>query len=63
MQIAHLQHDLILPEVTEPKLVRPKNIARLIVMLSVLCLTTFYCGYCLADIAALGMGNVAIIYG
>ena len=58
-----INHDLILSDSIEPKLVRPKNIARLIIILSVLCLSTFYCGYTLAYIAALGMGNVAIVYG
>jgi len=56
-------NDLILDRLPQPKLVRPKNIARLIFLLSVLCLTTFYCGYCLAYIAALGAENVVIVYG
>lgn len=58
-----IDHNFILSDSTEPKLIRPKNIARLIIILSVLCLSTFYCGYTLAYIAALGMGNVAIVYG
>ena len=47
----------------EPKLVRPKHIGRYILILSILCLTTFYCGYCLAYITALGSTNLAIVYG
>lgn len=47
----------------EPKLVRPKHMGRYIIMMSVLCLTTFYCGYCLAYITALGSENLAIVYG
>lgn len=46
-----------------PNLVRPKHIGRYILILSVLCLSTFYCGYCLAYITALGSANLAIVYG
>lgn len=53
----------MLDDTPQPKLVRPKNIARLVVLLSVLCMTTFYCGYCMAYIAALGANNVSIVYG
>lgn len=47
----------------DPKLVRPKHIGRYIFILSVLCLSTFYCGYCLAYITALGSNNLGIVYG
>lgn len=36
---------------------------RYIGILTVLCLTTFYCGYILAYITALGSENVVIVYG
>lgn len=54
---------LFLDSTPPPKLIRPKNIARLIFTLTILCMTTFYCGYCMAYIAALGADNVSIVYG
>lgn len=39
------------------------GIVRFTALLSVLCLTTFYSGYCLAYLAGLDMTNVAVVYG
>jgi hypothetical protein len=36
---------------------------RYVAILTILCMTTFYCGYCLAYITALGSDNVQLVYG
>lgn len=43
--------------------VKSKNTASLVNRLSVLCLTTFYFGYCLVYISALGFGALVEAYG
>ena len=54
---------LFLDPIPLSKLIRPKNIARFVLTLTILCMTTFYCGYCMAYIGALGADNVSMVYG
>ncbi len=58
MAKADRKRTLIMKDSEVPKLVRPRNIYRYIGILTVLCMTTFYCGYILAYITALGSDNV-----
>jgi hypothetical protein len=57
------ERNLIMQEVEEPELVRPINMCRYIAILTILCMSTFYCGYCLAYMTALGSTNIKIVYG
>jgi hypothetical protein len=47
----------------EPKLIRPINMCRYVAILTILCMTTFYSGYCHAYLTALGSSNVKLVYG